>query len=68
MDFSGKTTVFKDILSNCDNIEDFKKDVFQKLDSQKNLWKKKINEIIVENVEIDCLKNTNTALSVERRM
>lgn len=43
---TGKTTGLNEILMNCDNIEDFKADILDHLQSQRKRWISKIAEIL----------------------
>lgn len=43
---TGKTTQLNEILMNCDNIEDFKADILNHLQSQRKQWMNKIEEIL----------------------
>lgn len=42
----GLTRKLNDIMVNCDNLDDYKENIFRKLKSQKELWIEKINEIL----------------------
>lgn len=42
----GLTRKLNEIMVNCDNLDDYKENVFRKLRSQKELWIEKINEIL----------------------
>ena len=46
---TGRTVFLNESMLNCDNIEDFKKDIFSKISSQKELFVEKLNEIMKEN-------------------
>ena len=46
---SGKTIYYNNEMFNCDNLEDFKKEIYSNLESQKDRWVKKIKEILDEN-------------------
>ena len=43
------TTVLHEHILNCDNLEDFSRDILDSLQSQRMLWQKKITEIMEEN-------------------
>jgi len=43
---SGKTVLLNDIMSHCDNLEDFKNDIYTKIDNQKDRWSRKVAEIL----------------------
>lgn len=49
MEQTGRTNIFGDRLSHIDNIEDFKTDIYEKLDSYQTLWKQKIQQIMADN-------------------
>lgn len=46
---TGRTVFLNESMLNCDNIEDFRKDIFSKISSQKELWISKLDEIMKEN-------------------
>lgn len=43
------TTVLHEHILNCDNLEDFRKEILDSLQSQKALWQDKITSIMIEN-------------------
>lgn len=43
---SGSTMMLNDVMLHCDNLDDFKQDIYRKLDSQKERWINKIEEIL----------------------
>lgn len=43
------TIMMNDILLHCDDLEDFKKDIYKNLESQKKRWSVKISEILEKN-------------------
>lgn len=46
---TGKTVILNESIMSCDNIDDFREDIFSKISSQKELWVNKLAEIMQEN-------------------
>lgn len=49
MDNSNNTVMLNNILLHCDNLEDFKRDIYRNLESQKKRWADKVAEILEKN-------------------
>lgn len=46
---TGRTVLLNESIMSCDNIDDFRKDIFSKISSQKDLFVEKLDEIMKEN-------------------